>query len=270
MLSSTHLTEMSVPQKAELFGVEIDALTFDEAVSRVFSWVNQKGDCIRYVITPNVNHIVMYQRETAFRTAYEGASLVVPDGRYTTALVRFLEKKQLETINGSDLVPALFATAEKKSSLRVFLLGAMPGVAEQAAANIERRWPNVDVVGTYSPPLGFENDSHETEQMIQRVNAASVDLLVLGLSPPKQEIWISRNQQAIQGGVAICAGATIDFLAGEKSRAPLWMQRSGLEWLHRMITEPRRLLPRYASDGAMLIKLLAGEIWKRVRGRFRG
>ena len=252
---------------ANLFGVEIHSLSFDETVRTVLGWIDERDGGARFVLTPNVNHLVLYQRHEGFRTAYGKAALVVPDGRYTTLLGRLLGQPLLETINGSDLIPALFSAYEGADDLRVFLLGAMPGVADRASFSIEERWRSVRVVGTYSPPFGFEKDELEAQRIIKRINAAKPDLLVLGISPPKQEVWIADHQHGLNCSVAICAGATIDFLAGEKARAPRWMQRFRLEWLHRMLSEPRRLVPRYFSDGLAILRLLSGELVRKLKRR---
>lgn len=253
---------------AELFSVKIHSISFAETVSQLGIWMQERPAAVRYVLTPNINHIVMYQRNAEFRKAYESAALVVPDGRYTKVLGRLLDEPILETINGSDLVPALFAAHRGPKKLRVFLLGAMPGVAERAADRIHDSWPGVEVTGVYSPPFGFEHDPAETRNITDRIEAAAPDLLVVGISPPKQEVWVSAHREQLNAGVAICAGATIDFLAGEKSRAPGWMQRCGLEWLHRMLTEPSRLGPRYFSDAWAVAGLLGKEFGNRIRARY--
>ena len=121
----------------------------------------------------------------------------------------------------------------------------------------------MDVVDTYSPPFGFENDNQEAEYIISRVNEATPDLLVIGVTPPKQEIWIAKHVSRIQVPVTICAGGTIDFLANVKRRAPPWMQRAGLEWVFRAASEPKRLIPRYLSDGCSMLRLLHAELRKR-------
>ena len=146
-------------------------------------------------------------------------------------------------------MPSLFETVNLRAAegnadnnpLKVFLLGAAPGVAERAAERIHERWPSVEVVGSYSPPLGFEKDACENENILQQVAAAKPDVLVVGLGAPKQELWVHTHCQQIAAPVALCVGATIDFLAGEKPRAPVWMRRTGLEWVHRLASEPRRL-----------------------------
>jgi N-acetylglucosaminyldiphosphoundecaprenol N-acetyl-beta-D-mannosaminyltransferase len=119
----------------------------------------------------------------------------------------------------------------------------------------------VDVVGCYSPPLGFENDAKENERILMLIREAAPDLLVLGLGAPKQELWMHRHRGEIAAKVALCVGATIDFLAGEKKRAPKWIQSLGLEWAHRMCSEPKRLVKRYARDAVIFPRLVLKEMW---------
>jgi N-acetylglucosaminyldiphosphoundecaprenol N-acetyl-beta-D-mannosaminyltransferase len=208
---------------------------------------------------------------------------------------RLLGRGLPERVAGSDLAPALFSriadknpppskveegpwrrgarggTPERAAAndsvpqtapLKIFLLGAAPGVAQRAAANIERRWPGVTVVGTLSPPLGFERDPAQNERILDAVAAAQPDVLLVGLGAPKQELWVHAHADRIQARLALCIGATIDFLAGEKRRAPRWMRRVGLEWLHRLASEPRRLAKRYLRDAWIFPRL----VWRDWRG----
>jgi N-acetylglucosaminyldiphosphoundecaprenol N-acetyl-beta-D-mannosaminyltransferase len=166
-----------------------------------------------------------------------------------------------ERVTGSDLVPALFDAAQRgERPLSVYLLGAGPGVADRAAINIQKRWPLVSVVGTYSPPLGFEHDPEECRAIIERINQAEPELVVLGLGAPKQELWIDKHHAELSARWALCVGACIDFLAGEKRRAPLWMQKLCLEWLFRLGSEPKRLFKRYLFDGLAFPRLLIKEM----------
>jgi N-acetylglucosaminyldiphosphoundecaprenol N-acetyl-beta-D-mannosaminyltransferase len=135
-------------------------------------------------------------------------------------------------------------------------------VAERAAEQIHGTWCGVEVVGCYSPPLGFEKDAAENEAILARVAAANADLVVVGLGAPKQELWVAAHRDRIAAPAALCVGATIDFLAGEKARAPVWMRRVGLEWLHRMASEPRRLARRYLRDAIQVPRLM----WREIRG----
>ena len=144
----------------------------------------------------------------------------------------------------------------------MFLLGAAPGVADEAARRIHARWPGVHVTGTYSPPLGFEHDAEENSSIIARIADASPDLLIVGLGAPKQELWVHSHQHELSAKVVLCVGATIDFLAGHRKRSPAWMQHAGLEWLHRVVSEPRRLASRYARDAWIFPQLM----WRELRG----
>lgn len=126
---------------------------------------------------------------------------------------------------------------------------------------IEQRWAGVEVVGTLSPPMGFEHDEKENERILQAVADCQPDLVLIGLGAPKQELWIGRFADRLEAKAALCIGATIDFLAGEKSRSPRWMQKLGLEWLHRMATEPSRLAKRYARDAWIFPQL----VWREWR-----
>jgi N-acetylglucosaminyldiphosphoundecaprenol N-acetyl-beta-D-mannosaminyltransferase len=251
-----------------LFGIKIHAIDMPTAVSTVLSWCrnNDEAHC-RYVVTPNVDHAVMFQSRADLRQAYAGAALVLADGAPLVAVSRLFRRSLPERVAGSDLVPAIFEQMTRENPaapLRVFLLGAAPGVAMQAAQEIERRWQNVDVVGTYSPPLGFETDSVENERILSLIAAAKPELLLVGLGAPKQELWVAGHTDRLQASVALCVGATIDFLAGQKSRSPQWMRRIGLEWFHRLCSEPSRLAKRYLRD-AWIFPLLVWREWRGAR-----
>jgi N-acetylglucosaminyldiphosphoundecaprenol N-acetyl-beta-D-mannosaminyltransferase len=228
-----------------LFGVEIHAINMQQAVATLLRWIHDDETQCRYVVTPNVDHVVQLQEHAGLRAAYRDANLILADGWPVVLASRLLGRPLPERVPGSDLVPALFASGER---LRVFLLGAEPGVAEVAAERIQTQWPSVKVVGCYSPPRGFDTHPVGTRRALQLLEETPHDVLVLGLGAPKQELWMHWNRCQIPSKVALCVGATIDFLAGHRRRAPRWMQRLGLEWLHRMLSEPRRLVKRYARD----------------------
>ena len=244
--------------------MKIDRLDMQGAVYKIWNWCRegQRALC-HYVVTPNVDHAVMFQTSDALRSAYAGASLVVADGAPVVLASKLLGKPLPERVAGSDLVPALFDRASGENTsppLRVFLLGAGPGVAERAAEKIHARWKNVEVVGTYCPPLGFEKDFLQNRHIMEAVAEARADVLLIGLGAPKQELWVRQHAHHLQVPVALCVGATIDFLAGEKSRSPRWMREAGLEWLHRLASEPRRLLKRYSRDAWIFPQL----VWREL------
>ncbi|MCC7424248.1 MAG: WecB/TagA/CpsF family glycosyltransferase [Planctomycetaceae bacterium] len=252
--------------RVKLFGIEIDPLRQHEAVARLIEWIDEPAsEGCRYVVTPNVDHTRLLRDNAALRDAYAEADMVLADGMPVVLASRLLRKPLPERVTGADLVPALFDAASESRPLTAYLLGAGPGVAERAARNIEAKWPAVKVVGTYSPPLGFEKDEAENMSILQRIAECRPDVLVVGLGAPKQELWVHRHRRQIAARTAYCVGATIDFLAGEKSRAPRWMQRSGLEWIHRVATEPRRLFGRYAHDAWVFPQLVFRE-WRTGSG----
>jgi N-acetylglucosaminyldiphosphoundecaprenol N-acetyl-beta-D-mannosaminyltransferase len=251
--------------RIELLGVAIDPLGMDQAVGQIQAWIAAREAKCRYVVTPNVNHIVLLQHHAGLQAAYARAGLILADGAPVVWASRLLQKPLPGRVAGADLVPALFDAADEERPTTTFLLGAGPGVAERAAAKIQKRWPGVRVVGTYSPPLGFEQDRAENLRILARIAAAQPEVLVVGLGAPKQELWVHQHHTQIQARVALCAGATIDFLAGEKSRAPVWMRDLGLEWLHRLVSEPRRLAARYVRDAWIFPQIVARQWWHQTR-----
>jgi N-acetylglucosaminyldiphosphoundecaprenol N-acetyl-beta-D-mannosaminyltransferase len=251
-----------MPARVELFGVPIDSLRMEEAVAQIQAWIADPAPRCRFVVTPNVDHIVMLQHHAGLIEAYRDAGMILADGIPVLWSSRLLGQPLPERVAGSDLVPELLTTAKSDQPLSVYLLGAAPGVADRAAQNIRRRWPAVEVVGAYSPPLGFDRSATECDAILARVAAAAPDVLIVGLGAPKQELWVHKYRERLSAKVALCVGATIDFLAGERRRAPLWMQDAGLEWLYRVASEPRRLAARYARDAIIFPRLLAREWWR--------
>ena len=254
-----------MPARIELFGVEMDLLRMDQAVAQIQAWVADPAECCRFVVTPNVDHVVMLQHHAGLKAAYRDAGMVLVDGApvlWASRLLSPLGGGMPERVAGSDLVPALFNTTAADRALSAYLLGAAPGIADRAAANIRQRWPAVEVVGTYSPPVGFERDDAENIAILERIAAAKPDVLIVGLGAPKQELWVHKHRDRIRAKVSLCVGATIDFLAGERSRAPVWMREVGLEWLYRVASEPRRLATRYAKDAIIFPRLMAREWWR--------
>ncbi len=258
------MSDQSAIDDVTLFGMRISRVSMSQAIATLMEWCNSpRGDSCRIIVTPNVDHAVMFQERSELRAAYGAASLVLADGLPLVISSRLFGQKLPERVAGSDIVPAMFSRATESHALRVFLLGAAPGVADTAAARIEEQWLNVRVVGTHSPPKNFEYDEQENRAVLAALTAVEHDLLIVGLGAPRQEIWVHRHCLRLPGKVAICAGATIDFLAGNRRRSPVWMRRLGLEWFHRMCSEPRRLVRRYGRDAWVFPQLLWRE-WHRA------
>jgi N-acetylglucosaminyldiphosphoundecaprenol N-acetyl-beta-D-mannosaminyltransferase len=250
----------NLKKRIHLFGVEIDPLTMSETVSLIAQWLKQAENTCKFVVTPNVDHIVKVQTDIGLQAAYKQAALIVTDGKPVVWAASLLGVHIPGTVPGSDLVPAIFDYVQaEKSAVKVFLLGAMPGVADRAKANIHDKWPLVEVVGTLSPEFGFDKGTEASKTICDMINKSGAELLLIGLGAPKQELWVTQYAPKLSIKVALCIGATIDFLAGEKARAPMWMRKLGLEWLHRMLSEPKRLAKRYLIDAIVFPKLIFKE-----------
>ncbi len=252
-------------KRIELLGVAIDPLSMDQAVGQIQAWIAAGESKCRYVVTTHVNHVVLLQQHVGLQAAFSQAGLILAGDVLVNWAAQLLGKSLPGRVAGPDLVAALLDAPSAENRTSVFLLGAPPGVADRAAANIERRWPGVRVVGTYSPPLGFENDRAENLRILARIADTRPDLVVLGLSTPKQELWAQQHRAQIKARVALCAGATIDILAGAQSQVPAWMRDLGLEWLYRVLREPRRLVTRYAKDAWVFPQIVAREWWRSTR-----
>jgi N-acetylglucosaminyldiphosphoundecaprenol N-acetyl-beta-D-mannosaminyltransferase len=248
--------------RVSVLGIGIDNLTKADAIACLVKWAREATYSCRYVVTPNVHHVVRFQKDEYFRTSYANAAMVIVDGKPVLGVSRLLGVALCEVVPGPDLCSALFDAFEGGPSPRIFLLGAAEGVAEIAAISIVARWPWVEVCGTYSPPMSFGSETASSDIAIGRINACRPDLLVIGLGAPKQEIWINQVSGRLQVKVALCLGAVIDYLSGKKRRAPLWMRKLCLEWLYRVLCEPRRLAGRYLHDACIFPQIVLRELFR--------
>ena len=231
----------------------IDALTFAEALDRIVALVRSGAG--GSVFTPNVDHVVTAEDDLAFRAAYAAADLSLADGQPLVWASRLLGAPLPGKVSGSDLVwPLLERAAQLR--WRVYLLGGDPGVGEAVAARLEREL-GLRVVGVDAARIPLEAPGGSPDAALARLCAARPDLVLVALGAPKQERWIHRSMAALRPAVAVGVGASLDFLAGRLSRAPAWMSRAGLEWLYRLLQDPRRLAVRYLwKDPRFLLVLL--------------
>ncbi|HEY1376701.1 MAG TPA: WecB/TagA/CpsF family glycosyltransferase [Gemmataceae bacterium] len=237
------------PPPVEVWGLPLAPLTLPETVALIDRWVADRTP--RYVITANVHYAMLAANDPRLGPVTRGAALVLADGM---PLVWAARGRLPERVAGSDLVPALCRQAADRGH-RVFLLGAAPGVAEQAAANLRERFPGVTVAGTLAPPFR-DLSAAETDELIRTVRDARPDLLFVAFGQPKGELWVAEHYRALGAPVTMQVGATLDFLAGRVSRAPRWVQRVGLEWAYRLLREPRRLAGRYLSNGLFVARMV--------------
>ncbi|MBC8140119.1 MAG: WecB/TagA/CpsF family glycosyltransferase [Armatimonadetes bacterium] len=243
-------------------GVSFDDVTMPEAVERI-AQMARNTDHARHVCTGNLDHLTMLESDSAFRAAYDSADLVLADGMPVVWLSR-LDKTQpplRERVAGSDLFFELGALSAR-TDLRLFFLGGAPGAASRAAAVLRKKYPDVCVADTYCPDFATFGTPEEEARITERVQSARPHILLVGLGAPKQEKWILANKDRLGVPLSVGVGGSFEMAAGMVKRAPVWMQKTGLEWCHRMMQEPGRLTKRYMGrDLPFLLKLL----WRTAR-----
>lgn len=233
-----------------LMNTEIDNLTMDETLDAIDSLI--KEDNCSYVVTPNVDHIVQLEKDEELKRVYENASLILTDGKPLIWISNWYKTPIKEKISGSDLFPRVCDLAAKKG-YTMYLLGAAEGVADKAAKNLIDKYKGLNIVGTYSPPFGFEKDKVELKKIERQIQEVHPDILIVGLGCPKQEKYMYHHCKELGVPISFGLGASIDFEAGNIKRAPKWMSEHGLEWLYRITQDPKRLAKRYLVDDMKII-----------------
>lgn len=231
----------------------VDNLTMEEAVQKVNELI-QKNE-YSYVVTPNLDHIVLIEKDPLFKEVYDKASLILTDGQPLIWISKLKNTPIVEKVSGSDFFPKVCEMASKKG-YSLFILGAADGVAKQAAENLCMKYKGLKVVGTYSPKIGFEKDENELNQIYSLVNSANPDILAVSLGSPKGEKFIYQNLESLDVPLSMSIGAAVDFEAGNVNRAPKWMSNCGLEWLYRTFKEPKRLAKRYWNDAKSIVPII--------------
>jgi N-acetylglucosaminyldiphosphoundecaprenol N-acetyl-beta-D-mannosaminyltransferase len=246
--------DLAAPHREVRLGeLWVNALTFREALDAIEALVSAGAGGA--VFTPNVDHVVLAEDDLAFRRAYEDADLRLADGQPLVWASRLLGTPLPEKVSGSDLVWPLVERAARRK-WRVYLLGGAPGAALAAASRF-REELGAAVAGVDDVHIDLGSADGGVELAAARVREARPDLLLVGLGAPKQELWIHRSLAAIRPAVAVAVGASLDFIAGRARRAPRWMSRAGLEWLHRLAHDPRRLARRYLLRDPRFLAVLA-------------
>lgn len=218
-----------------------------------------------WIATANLDHLRRLQQTGSFRDAYARATLVVADGMPVVWASRLQGTPLPERVAGSDLIHSLSAGAAE-AGFRVFLLGGDPGTAEAAARRLQQRYQGLAVAGTICPPLGFEKDERQMAELRHALTTSGPQVVFVALGSPKQELLIDRLRALLPGAWWVGVGISFSFVAGTVRRAPRWLQVLGLEWLHRLVQEPRRLLARYLWHGPpFLLRLFAGALLRRLR-----
>jgi N-acetylglucosaminyldiphosphoundecaprenol N-acetyl-beta-D-mannosaminyltransferase len=243
---------MQVPSRVNILGVGVSAINMAMALETIEGWIARRET--HYVCVTGVHGVMESQRDENLRRIHNAAGLVTPDGMPLVWLSHLKGFRYVSRVYGPDLMLALCGRSATQG-YRHFFCGGAKGVPEQLTVNLQRRFPGLNVVGTYSPPFRLLTPE-EDAQVAQMVNQANPDVVWVGLSTPKQEQWMATHVGRLTAPVLIGVGAAFDFHAGLKKQAPCWMQRRGLEWLFRLMTEPRRLWRRYLINNPLFVMLV--------------
>ena len=224
--------------RMKFMNTEIDNLTMQESLQAIDRLIQE--DRSAYVVTPNVDHIVQLETSKELQAVYENASLILTDGKPLLWIAKWYGTPIKEKISGSDLFP---------------LLCEAEGVAAKAAENLMNRFKGLQVVGTYSPPFGFEKNQDEMNKIKSMIKEAAPHILIVGLGCPKQEKFMYHHCKELGVPISFGLGASFDFEAGNIKRAPRWMSNHGLEWLFRITQDPKRMAKRYLVDDRKILGL---------------
>lgn len=225
------------------------------AVETIEEWI-QAGKR-HYVCVTGVHGVMESQRDEELRRIHSHAGLVTPDGVPLLWLGRLRGFADMDRVYGPDLMLRLCDRSPSRG-YRHYLYGGGKGVPERLGARLSKRFPGLDIVGSYSPPFR-PLTPEEDDEVVRRLNAARPDIVWVGLGTPKQERWMEAHRSRLRAPVLIGVGAAFDFHSGLKRQAPRWMQRGGLEWLFRLASEPRRLWRRYLVNNTWFIALVLAQ-----------
>jgi N-acetylglucosaminyldiphosphoundecaprenol N-acetyl-beta-D-mannosaminyltransferase len=240
-------------QRVNVLGVGISAVNMQQTVETITGWIQSRAH--HYVAVTSVHGVMECWRNPELRRIFNRSGMTTPDGMPLVWLARLAGHRHVRRVYGPDLMLAVCQHGLGRG-YRHYFYGGQAGVAELLGDRLTARFPGLQVAGTYSPPFRALTPE-EDRGIVEQINRDAPDIVWVGLSTPKQERWMADHLGKISAPVMIGVGAAFDFLSGRKRQAPRWMQRSGLEWLFRLVTEPRRLWPRYRQFPRFVVLLAA-------------
>lgn len=249
---------MSARARLPVLGTPIDAIAAPQVVARLVGWGRRREP--RTVCLCNVHSVVTAMRDPSLAAALHGADLALPDGAPVAWMLRRLGAAGQRRVSGPDLMEAGCA-ALAGAGVPVFLLGSTPATLDALAARLQARWPSLRIAGTHAPPFRPLAPAEE-DALVARLNDSGAGVVWVGLGCPKQERWMAAQGARVQA-VLVGVGAAFDFHAGVQARAPRWMREHGLEWLHRLVREPRRLARRYLVTNSLFLWAAAAQLLRR-------
>ena len=236
-----------------ILGVEISCINMRMAIEQFDKWLVERS--IHYVCVTPAHSIMDSYTDPKLRPIFNASGMTTPDGMAVVWILHLKGHREVKRVYGPDLLLAICMHGLEKN-YRHFFFGGAPAVAEKLAEKLSRRVRGLKVAGTLTPPF-HDLSAEEDETITDQINAARADIVWVGLSSPKQEIWMHAHLGKLNAPVMVGVGAAFDFIAGNKPQAPIWMQHSGLEWLFRFANEPKRLWPRYRQYPRFVLLVIA-------------
>lgn len=247
--------------RVNILGVGVSAISLSDAVKKTDELLQGEGS--GYICVTGVHGIMEAQADNEFRRILNKSFLTTPDGMPTVWMGKIHGFKSMTRVYGPDFMSA-FCRHSVERGYRHFLYGGKPGVAEELRAELVRKFPGIQIVGTYTPPFRPLN-SVEEEQLVRLLDDSRADVLWCGLSTPKQERFMAAYQDRLPVRLMVGVGAAFDLLSGNLKEAPDWMKKSGLQWFYRLIVEPRRLWRRYLTNNPRFVWLAMLQLIKLRR-----
>lgn len=248
----------------KLFDLDFDAVSFHDAYTHLTQVALEKAYDAKIVVTPNVDNIVRLSHSPELRLQYDRADYIFADGMPVVWASKMTTHPIPERVTGADLFVALMHQSVKYQ-LKVFVLGGTPDKEAFLTEAFQRVYPGCDI-HLYCPSMQFDFNGKEGLEAVEKINEIKPDMVFVCLGAPKQENWSFTHQAQLKTSLIFCVGAAMEFALALKCRAPLWMQKNGLEWLWRLMSEPRRLWRRYFVQGKKFIPLCWQE-WKKQHSR---
>lgn len=253
------------PSRITIGTVPFDCVTLVQAIDAVDGLV--AAGTGGFVVTPNVDHVVLARRDARLRHAHERTRLSLADGQPVLWISRLLGTALPEKVSGSDLIEPLMERAAERG-WRVFFVGGTAAVSAEAECRLRARWPALQVVGRDTSRWAADGAMPTAESdVVKAIRRTRADLVVVALGCPKQEYWMTAHERLIAPAVALGLGGSLDFVAGAVRRAPSWMSAAGLEWLYRLGQEPRRLAYRYLVRDMQVLPIFAAALVRAAAGR---
>ncbi len=250
------MQELTAVPRGNILGVGVSAINMPQALQAIEGWMDARTP--QYVCVTPAHAVMECHDHPELKLIYNQSGLTTPDGMSIVWLLKLFGFSHVDRVYGPDLMLEVCRSSQDKGYKHYFYGGA-PGVADQLAEKLLKRFPELKIVGLESPPFRELTDV-ENQEMIKRIQSAAPDIIWVGIGSPRQEKWMSRHLKDLGVPVLIGVGAAFDFLSGNKPQAPRWIQHSGMEWFYRLLSEPRRLWKRYMLNYPRFIVLVCMQL----------